>query len=164
MTDKIYCDEIEIAVARFFNSRVCTIVPNVSWGLGLNYEADMVVLMSSGYAYEVEIKTSKSDIKADLKKCHGHNSRLFRRLYFAVPDYLANDGNIPQKAGIISVYRDDFGGNQCKIIRQPTINKIAIKFSPEKREKLLHLGCMRIWSLKEARRRDVYDRYGYKEI
>ena len=82
--------EVEIGVADKFNYRQNVIVPNVSWGIGLRYEADLVVLRPSGYAVEVEIKVNASDIKADLKKRHQHDSKLFRELWFAVPEELAD--------------------------------------------------------------------------
>ena len=46
----------------FFNYRANLIVPNISWGLGL-HECDLLVLTSSGYATEIEIKVSKADLK-----------------------------------------------------------------------------------------------------
>ena len=42
------------------------VVPNVSWGMGINYEADLIVLNRQGYATEYEIKRSYSDFVADL--------------------------------------------------------------------------------------------------
>jgi len=62
--------EIEILVADYFNYRANLIVPNVSWGLGV-HECDILVLTKAGYAWEVEIKTSVADVKADLKKSTG---------------------------------------------------------------------------------------------
>ena len=44
------------------------IVPNVSWGMGIEYEADLIVLSKQGYATEYEIKRSYSDFVADFAK------------------------------------------------------------------------------------------------
>ena len=140
--------EIELAIAKHFNYRTNIIVPNVWWGLGLDYEADLVVLRSSGYAIEIEIKTSKSDIKADLKKRFRHNSNLFKELWFAVPKNLENDPNIPERAGIITV-EDKGSYRKVKRVRNPTRNKNAKAWSEAKKHKLVHLGLMRIWGLKE---------------
>jgi hypothetical protein len=143
--------DIEIVVARHFHWRQNLIVPNVSWGIwDLGYEADMVVLRPSGYALEVEIKVTKSDIKADLSKRHTHNSKLFRELWFAVPAKLAGDPNIPKRAGILAIHERYHGDGWTAIPeRMPQRNKEAVQWDQERRDKLLHLGCMRIWSLKE---------------
>jgi hypothetical protein len=143
--------DIEIAVARHFNPRQNVIIPNISWGWGLQYEADMVVLRSSGFAIEIEIKCIKSDIKADLKKLHLHNSNKFRQLWFAVPEELANDPNIPHHAGILAICSPklDSKNYYVKTIRAAKLNKLARKIDEKETRKLLELGCMRIWSLKE---------------
>ena len=142
--------QIEKLVVRHFNPRANIIVPNVSWGL-LQYEADLVILRPSMYAIEVEIKTSKADIKRDLLKRHSHDSDLFRELWFAIPEALKDDVNIPTKAGIMAVEKRRNGvGFQLRIVRRGTLNKYASKWTPTQKDKLLNLGCMRIWSLKEA--------------
>lgn len=140
--------DIELAVARHFNFRANVIVPNVWWGIyGLNHEADVVVLRQSGFAAEVEIKISRADIKKDLSKTHKHKSNLFRELWFAVPDDLAQDQNIPEHAGILTVTAK---GTYFKVKkeRSPKINKFAIRWPETSKAKLLHLGVMRIWGLK----------------
>jgi hypothetical protein len=150
---KITAQDIEVVLARHFNYRANIIVPNVSWGLGLRYEADLVVLRKSGYADEIEIKVTASDIKADLKKKVQHDSAFFRRLWFAVPAGLEDHPDIPERAGIICIsgratrYKPD--GLGVTIIRQAKIRKHCRKMDERKKMKLLSLGCMRIWSLKE---------------
>ena len=141
------CAEIEIACARYFNHRVNIIVPNVWWGLGMNHECDLFVLTPAGFAYEVEIKTSKSDLKADLKKRHRHDSKLIKKLYFAVPKKLETCVElIPAHAGVLIVYPS---GHVLKT-REAENNKYAIRIPEAKKHKLLHLGLMRVWSLKKA--------------
>lgn len=140
--------QIEIAVARYFNPRQNLIVPNVWWGLGFKHELDLVVLTKCGYAYEVEIKVSHADIKADLKKSHGHSSNRISRLYFAVPVELSNDENIPASAGILSVELK----NGTYVVRKvkEAKRKEARPFRDDERLKLAELGTMRIWSLKDT--------------
>lgn len=65
---KLNARDIEIAIAKMFNYRMNVIVPNVSWGLGLRCECDLLIVSQRRYATEIEIKVSKSDIKADKKK------------------------------------------------------------------------------------------------
>lgn len=154
---KYVAQDIEILVARHFGVRTTLIVPNVSWGWGLRYEADMVVLRS-GYAMEIEIKVSASDIVADTKKQHCHDSPRFRMLWFAVPETLAHHPKIPEKAGILAICRTEYqkgtpwayGVDEVKVVRPPKINKLAPRITMEQRLKLAELGTMRIWDLKSA--------------
>lgn len=140
------CGEIEIAIAKYFNTRINMIIPNVSWGIwGLNHECDLFILTKTGWAYEVEIKVSKSDLKADLKKNHSHSSKLLRKLYFAIPKKLElHIDLIPEHAGILVVHA---GGFVSKI-REARLNEKAIKITNEHRIKLGQLAAMRIWNLK----------------
>jgi hypothetical protein len=146
--------DIEIAVANFFNYRVNIIVPNVSWGFFSHMmEADLIIIRPSGWAVEIEIKTSASDIKRDTKKkrhqCEKYyhpDQGLIQRKYFAVPTKLSEHPDIPDTAGILAV--DDNGS--VKTVRPASINKYARKLTPIENDKLLRLGCMRIWTLKEA--------------
>ena len=140
--------KIEIAVARHFNPRMNLIVPNIFWGLGFNYELDLIIVTQSNYAWEVEIKISISDLKAEKKKnCFAHCSNKIRRLYFAIPDYIQKDAIllIPDKAGLLTVDRNLRVG----IIRAPKINKTARKLSETEIKKVSELAAMRIWFLKE---------------
>ena len=144
---KITALEVESAVSLFFGIRETVMVPNVSWGL-LNHEADMVVLKPSGWAEEVEIKVSASDIKADLKKNRGRGhmrSPLIRKIWFAVPERLADDTNIPFFAGILKINER---GRRVEIHRPAKLNLGARKLTDKEIYKLMRLGCMRIWSLK----------------
>jgi len=147
---------VEIASAKYFNYRTNIIVPNVSWGIGLRYEADLVVLRPSGYAAEIEIKATESDIKRDKKKRFGHDGhhyrygQLFRELWFAVPEHLVFSKSIPETAGLICVIKYK-KSNIAKVVRRPKIRKSAVKWPEVLRTKLMHLGLMRIWGLKQKR-------------
>ncbi|MBI3152770.1 MAG: MmcB family DNA repair protein [Chloroflexi bacterium] len=145
--------KIELLVVHHFDPRANVIVPNVYWGLELSYEADLVVLRPSGFAVEVEIKTSRADLRADRKKRHTHNSRLFRELWFALPLELADDSSIPEKAGILAIATRKTGlgdYHSLNTIRRGTLNRNAIRWTEAQRRKLLELGVMRIWSLKQV--------------
>ena len=143
---KLTANHIELAVAHLYSWRENIIVPNVSWGLqGLGHEADMLIVNpQSLYTKEIEIKVSASDIMADLEKRHGHHSDLIKELYFAVPEALAGHCGIPQRAGIIAV-SDDL---KARVVRRPEINRQAKPLNRHQLNKVLHLGVMRIWSLK----------------
>ena len=58
-----------------FYSNCKYIVPNIHCILG---EADLLIVRRSGYAEEFEIKTSTSDLRADLKKQRKHQQMLLR--------------------------------------------------------------------------------------
>ena len=147
MISKLNCTEIEIAVARHINPRINLIVPNVFWGFGLNYEADLVVVTPTGYAWEIEIKTTVSDLKADQKKRYQHNSNKFKRLYFAVPYSMKEISLelIPERSGLLVVNYD----YRVLLVKAPTSNRYAHKLTLDEVEKLKDLAAMRIWSLKE---------------
>jgi hypothetical protein len=161
--------DIEIAVARHFDSRVNLIVPNVHWGWDLRHEADMIVLRPSGYCDEVEIKTTRADIRADLKKRYSHwESRRIARVWFAVPYQLAQCPEIPAAAGILSVMRgrqeyvddkwvwipwrpgDSSWTDSVTVVRPARLRPKAERqtVTDAQRVKLAELGAMRIWDLK----------------
>jgi hypothetical protein len=147
----VNAQDIEIAVARRFDYRRHIIVPNVSWGLFRGgMEIDLLIVKPSGWATEIEIKVSGSDIKRDAKK-HRHYlpasfNELLRSKYFAVPEKLADHPDIPMSVGIIKVG----DGGYTQIVRPAALNKRARKLTEEEIRKVLELGCMRIWTLKDA--------------
>lgn len=154
---KMTAVEIEVAVANSFGIRHNLVVPNVSWGLfNDNHEADLVVLHDSGYADEIEIKVTASDIARDLvKRSHAHKERgcrHIRRLFFAVPVWLADDPNIPATAGILTVSP---GSRRVVTVRAPAINRNAVRFDDGMRYKLARLGCLRIWTFKQREKRRI---------
>lgn len=142
----MHTGEIELALARYFNTRQNLIVPNISWGLDL-HEIDLLVLNSSNYAYEIEIKISLSDLKADKNKKHQHLSNKIRRLYFAVPLELKEEAsiNIPERAGLFTIEENI----RVSLIKAPLINLKARKFNDKEIKKLYELSNMRLWNLKE---------------
>jgi len=135
--------KIEIAIANYFDFRQKIIVPNVSYGLNV-HECDILIMTKAGYAYEVEIKISKGDLKADLKKKHQHINKRIKGLWFCIPKKLESSINyIPVRAGIL-IYNVGY----IKEIRKPIIQQ-ATPFTDGDITHLLHLGCMRIWGLKK---------------
>jgi|CXWL01.1.fsa_nt_gi hypothetical protein len=133
--------QITVAVAHHFGLRTSIIVPNVSWGLGL-HECDVLVVRPSGYAIEVEIKVSRSDLLADAKKTHGHRSEKISELWFAVPEKLHSCVNdIPDHAGML-LYT---GNPRCwfDIAKEAKRNKNARRLTDAEKMKVAHLGCMR---------------------
>lgn len=163
---KISVDEIEIGIAGYFGYRQNIIVPKLSWGFNWIHECDVFILKKSGYAVEVEIKRTKSDLVKDLQKKHQHKDDRIKELYYAIPKEYLDDWSklIPDHAGIISYekYEDDiwdrkrrkYGGKKgfrmyVRRCRSAKPNKNARKLTTEEKLKVAHLGCMRIWKLKQ---------------
>lgn len=154
--------DIEFAVAHFFGIRENIIVPNVSWGLFRDgHEADVVVIKTSQWAEEVEIKVSKADIKRDLGKRGGRGharNPMMRRLWFAVPEALCDDPNIPGFAGVLAVAPGAGGSRGCgrvRVHRPASLNPGGRKLSDAEVAKTLRLAVFRLWDKKQARVRDL---------
>jgi hypothetical protein len=164
----VNAQDIEIAVADYFNPRRCLIIPNVSWGL-LRYgmEVDVLVIQPSGWAAEVEIKISASDIRADKKKRrhvmaehYPEYNELFRLKYFAVPEKLILNPDIPASCGIIAVGNyggifnsncySDAGKYAAKVIRPAKVNPRARQLTAKEVETALRLASMRVWTMKKV--------------
>lgn len=135
---------MELALVRYLDSRVNFIIPNVFWGLNFNYELDLMVVKTSGYAYEIEIKVSIADLKADKKKKWGHYSNRIKQLYFALPLVLLEKAEplIPERAGIYTV--DEY--SRVNLYRKPKINIHARKLNEKEIIKLGKLSNMRMWN------------------
>lgn len=147
---KLTAQRMEVAIAQLINFRSHVMVPNVSWGLGLRHECDILVLDSKGRFTEVEIKISKSDLLKDLEKKHGHRSEFISRLIYAVPHELIGvvECNMAQGVGIISVKWSDRLGRYYAEHHRVAKHGIGKKPTQEIKMKFMELGCMRIWSLK----------------
>lgn len=147
--------DIEKAVVWLFGYRKYLIVANASWGVNI-HECDLLLVNSSDYGVEVEIKVSKSDIIADQKKKHHrfHGNPKIKRLYFAIPEKLATPeilALIPEHAGVISVWPAYTGAgaptgtNRATIIRKDKPNKAARPWTLSEKYELARLGAMRCW-------------------
>lgn len=158
--------EIEVAVARHYGTREHIIVPNVSWGFDYIHECDVFIIKRNGYAVEVEIKRSKSDLLADAKKVHHHKSDKVREFFYAIPKDKVDEWSklIPKHAGIIVYEKHQeeiwdkknrtWSGKRkwvtrARRIKDAEINKTAKKLTTEEQLKVARLGTLRIWNLKE---------------
>lgn len=160
--DKLHSGHVEVLVARLLGYRKNTIVPNVSWGLGLNHECDLLVLDGQDRFTEIEIKISQADFRADFKKGHSHRHRYISRLVYAMPLEIIekNLDRFPPGVGIIAITGTNnmVSNPYPKIIRyaqwyRQVKHKKGIAVPPDVIRKFMELGCMRIWSLKEHNNR-----------
>lgn len=142
----ITATDVEIAVAKLLNPRLHVMVPNVSWGLGLHHEADILVLDNKGRFTEIEIKVSASDLRRDFKKSHGHKSRFISRLVYAVPMELVSlcKELAPTNTGIIKVE-----AGAATWVRTGRHDKSRERPDSKTVHNFMRLGCMRIWKLKQ---------------
>jgi hypothetical protein len=165
---KLTTVDIEIHVANKLDYRKNVIVPNVSWGAGFNHECDLLVVNHRTFVCtEVEIKVSKSDMKADLLKPHGHKSNRIKYLYFAIPVYLLVTAEeiLPATAGIITVEKlqggrlnDPYYYYETHIHRRSQANKASRPLTEKEVINITRLGCMRIWKLKRQLNRPSFKR------
>tara|TARA_Y100000310_G_scaffold291080_1_gene318748 strand:+ start:292 stop:726 length:435 start_codon:yes stop_codon:yes gene_type:complete len=141
-------NEIANAIMRHkkFHFRTHVGVCNVSWGFGLAYEADLLVMTQAGYIHEIEIKRTRADLKRDFKKWNHHNSIYIKYLWFAGPQELLPSflEILPEDYGII-ITRSN---GAVRINRVATERPNATKPSPEQQFNLARLGTMRYWSRK----------------
>lgn len=136
---------IEAVVARWFNVRRNLIVPNISWGLGL-HECDLLIVSKKGWAREVEIKVSRSDLRRDQKKWHQHRDARICELWFAMPREMEECAElVPANAGIVLVNKNE----SCTISREPQRRTDARALTPAEIQHVAELGCMRIWDLRD---------------
>lgn len=140
--------DIERAMAHHIGIRTHVIVPNVSWAM-FDYELDLCSLdIHSMYATEVEIKISKSDLKADLKKPHHHHNPWMHYLYFAMPESMQDCIDlVPEHAGIYLVKESNkWGEPEVLKAKQAVVNKEAKKWDDHKAFELARLASLRYWN------------------
>jgi hypothetical protein len=99
------------------------ILPNTNQLIG---ESDLITVTNAKFAWEYEIKISRSDFFSDFKKVHRHyfdgkfhpqiekhsilkgetpfpRDRMPRRFYFVVPEGMVRDSEVPKYCGLIYV-------------------------------------------------------------
>ena len=142
--------EMEVALMSYFNFTQNIIVPNVKWGLGV-HECDLFVVSKQGYATEVEIKVSKSDLLKDKEKSHSHVSDKIKQLWFAVPEELKDVAlqHVPERAGVLYAQRHPKGHLMILTARKPKVARNARQLTDQEINHLMRLGCMRIHSMKK---------------
>jgi hypothetical protein len=123
----------------------------VSYGLLIRGEADLICVTKAGVFHEVEIKVSRSDLRADLRKRRAHEDPLISFVWFAVPEELEKDALelLHERFGIVAVCEQPKrpGLTWTKVVRRPKKSEHCKgKPSPDTIIKLLRLGVMRMWT------------------
>ena len=147
--------QLELNIAKFFDYRQNVIIPNVSWGMGLGYEADIIVISKSRYCTEVELKISRADLKRDRNKrkwklntprWSEERYDIIRRQFFCIPEVLCDAIEfIPPQCGIIWV--SEIGRVH---LERAAKTKEARPLTDKEYLHALHLASMRTWTLKET--------------
>lgn len=161
--------DLELALMNHFNYTQNICVPNVTTISGLvGFEVDMLVLTQANFAYAVEIKVSKSDLKADLSKKHIRSidnqwsnmafEKCFqgiKHFYYCVPQELQGcaQDQIPGFCGLLVAskqYEDLLP--EIELVRKPK-QIFGEKWSESAKQDLMRLGCLRTYSLKNRLRK-----------
>lgn len=127
-------------------------VPNVSWGWGLSYEADLICIGKNGKCVEIEIKVSRHDIRQDAAKSKWRNGLDDRisRFYYAVPlDLMAPAlDSIPEYCGLLTVAPRVGTHMAVATITRPAKTIAGARNpTPAEIQNLGRLGVMRYWDL-----------------
>ncbi len=154
---------LECAIARYFDYRQNVIIPNVSWGMGLKYEADMIIISMARYCTEIELKISRADLKRDSNKkkwCltspewSSLNYNIIRRQFFGLPESFCDIiKHIPSQCGVLLVSES----GKVHLERTAKLNR-ARPLAEKEYLHALHLVSMRLWTLKEVLLKKINDK------
>ena len=151
---KLSVKEIEDAIILHLTSGIRSnlIVPNVSWGMGINYEADLVVVSKSGYATEYEIKRSYSDFIADFHKDKkAHKAPWVYQFFYVLPLSIKDKVEVFIENARIkppAIFFYDEAGRFSKSNGGYSYVEGGRKMFLEEQLKIAKLGVMRYWSLR----------------
>mgnify|MGYP006943684804 CR=1 FL=1 len=125
------------------------LLPNVSYGLGLNFECDLLYITKNRYAHEYELKISKNDIIQDKDKrrhifSHINDTKIRSRTFVIPVDLMDCTNLIPEKCGIIIVNPN----STCVLTRKAKNNTKARQLTYEEVLHLGNLAAMRLWKFK----------------
>lgn len=168
MLADVRCIDIELAIFNLYDIRQHIMVPNISNQMEVvPFETDMLVLTQSGYATGFEIKVSKNDLLADLKKRQYrmfkdkengsllqelYYAKKFKYFYYAVPKKLEETALsiIPYFVGLYVYEKFEYPNlPSFKCVKKAKKLKTE-SWSEKNKVELMRLGCMRIPSLKQG--------------
>lgn len=140
------------ALARWIGVRRNLVVPNVSWGLVMFGEMDLIAVSNANYVTEYEIKTSIPDLKREWVKkrwtkppCRREFEGIIKRYFVCVPVELIEKAKplIPRDVGAGLLGIESNG-----IVRQVTAARgnNARKITTTEKYQIARLGVLRYWS------------------
>lgn len=154
--------EIQSVLAFHFKYWMNIVVPNANFGLG---NMDLAVITKNGILWEIEIKVTLADWKADMKKRkwrawgrvegaamplnYGENKQDPARFYYCVPEALLKSG-IPEwvwpNAGIIKIVESKHSPGHLFIVGvRPPVRLHTRKVSIEDQFMILKKLGSRYW-------------------
>lgn len=139
--------ELEYAIyEKFYKSTKAILVRSLA-GMVVNHEADILLVSKNLYLTEIEIKISISDLKKETKKKHNHQDPKIKRLYFLVPTTILRNAIklIPEDCGILGAYRTIRDTISIRVVREPKVNKEAVKISQDELVNIYRLQSLRYW-------------------
>lgn len=142
---------IQRALYWHFRSGAKAVMPN--WSPRGWYECDVLVVMKSGFTVEIEIKLSRFDFLADVKKGNKHAQLADElparwrptRFFFAFPAGMVRDSEVPEWAGIIHV---EVGLNSYPglWIHRPAPRRKTERFSDRDLKRMYENSYYRMWN------------------
>lgn len=171
--------EMEYALYKHFFNSYILITTNITSLKGFfSHECDLLMVSKSRILTEVEIKVSKSDLKADMLKTHQHKCSGIKRQYFAIPSEIADDEImklIPENFGVLIVtktkYRETYmkkvpvvhTSYRVREVRRAPINENydGKKINDSELLNLHRLASYRYWTgkLRELKSEGLYEQY-----
>lgn len=165
---------IAAALSRqIFNHKYLVVVPNTSW---TGNECDLLVVTENLRVIDVEIKISRSDLKADAKKdkwfhywdykidgpaAFGDQSARRAREwlqkvwkhYYALPAEVWSDSLLETlgspRSGVLLIDRDDSGAIKVKVKRMAAPCRDAERLSATQAVDIARLASLRMWDAYE---------------
>lgn len=144
--------------------RSVLIVPNCGW---TGHECDLLVITKDLRIIDIEIKISRADLKADLKKDKWWHSRPWSRRhvskvmrtwpdkcwkhYYALPQSIWDDKlllDLPPTSGILLLEQDErcSGGLRISVKRMAKPNREAKPITAPDAIDIARLASLRMWS------------------
>ena len=158
-------------VEQVFDRKYLMLVPNCRW---TGHECDLLVVTNNLHIIDVEIKVSRSDLKADSKKdkwrhiidwrlnsksgrpepskilARTHPPKVWKHYYCLPADIWTPSllDALPSKSSgvIILVQRDGCGSIVASVQRRAIANKNADRITPQAAISLARLASLRMWS------------------
>ena len=141
-------EEIEVALSVHFDIKKCICMPQLIMFFG--HEIDFLAVRQTGYVIEVEIKRSLSDMKAEARKKHNHESNKVVEFYYCFPKDILEQCTpfVPDRAGILSIVHNGYRW-KVSVVKSPKRHKEAVKLTTKEVGKILRYSNYRIWGLKK---------------
>ncbi len=156
-------------LAQSFENRSVLVVPNTSW---TGSEADLLMVARNLKLIDLEIKISRSDLRADKQKSKWFSYRSWRhrvmvrewtqtwprliwKHYYAIPSSIWDEALLPVLppiSGVLLLTMDARmrGGLRIDVARKAKPNKEAKPITPAEAVDLARLTGLRYWKLRVA--------------